>query len=185
MIRKSILQICKNPTEIENFKEAFCDETQIWHCHHRLETYFSDSTLRPIDAQITVNELQALDMYYHRPATELIFLKGSEHQNLHCRGKRLSEEHKAIAVKNLRKNLQRTKEWKEKISNTLKGHAVSEETKKKISETCKSKHMKTWNKGISTGKHWYTNGVENVFATECPEGFWRGRSQTLKKLILA
>ena len=173
MIRKSILQICKDPTKIENFNEAFCDETQTWECHHRLETQFIDGTPRPIDAQITAKELKALDMYYNRPAEELIFLTKAEHRILHHKGKKLSDEHKAIAVKNLRKDLPRTKKWNEKISNTLKGHEVSEETRKKISKANKGK--KAWNKGVNTGEHWYTNGVENVKASECPEGFWKGR----------
>lgn len=174
MIRKSILQICKNPTEIENFKEAFCDETQVWVCHHRLETHFSDGSLRPIDARITTKELQALDMYYNRPSEELIFLTSAEHAALHHKGKKLSKEHKAIAIKNLNREFPRTKEWKEKISNTLKDHDVSDETKKKISE--KNKGKVAWNKGLRTGMHFYTNGIETITAEICPEGFWPGRT---------
>ena len=33
--------------------------------------------------------------------------------------------------------------------------------------------------GTTKGRHSYTNGVINVFATVCPEGYWAGR--TIKK----
>lgn len=45
------------------------------------------------------------------------------------------------------------------------------------STTCKGKHWTTKSKGL---KHWYTNGIENIQAIECPEGFRPGR--TLKQL---
>lgn len=39
----------------------------------------------------------------------------------------------------------------------------------------------TKKKGIQTkatlGKHWFSNGVVSVLATECPEGFYRGRGK--------
>ena len=47
--------------------------------------------------------------------------------------------------------------------NYFYGKKHSEEVRKKISERCK-------------GFHWYTNGIVNVSAKECPEGFWNGRS---------
>ena len=31
-----------------------------------------------------------------------------------------------------------------------------------------------WNKGKSTGYHWWNNGVENILSKECPEGFVPG-----------
>ena len=49
-----------------------------------------------------------------------------------------------------------------------KGKKLSEEAKEKLS--LKSK-----------GKHWYTNGIKEVFALECPEGFVKGRANSLKE----
>ena len=44
------------------------------------------------------------------------------------------------------------------------GKSFSEETKRKMSEARKNKNL-----------HWYTNGVDNVCTSECPEGFIPGR----------
>lgn len=48
-----------------------------------------------------------------------------------------------------------------------KGKHLSEETKRKISENHKSPTL---------GKHWYTNGTDNVLSTECPTGYKPGKS---------
>lgn len=72
----------------------------------------------------------------------------------------------------------------------LVGHSVSEETKKKISETLKGRrHTKGQKDKVSNtlsnyykchearskGTHWYNNGKICVMALECPEGFAPGR----------
>ena len=60
------------------------------------------------------------------------------------------------------------------------GRPHSEETKRRISE--KKKGVPSWNDGkkcpqmseAKRGKYHYTNGVIEVVADTCPEGFWRG-----------
>ena len=74
---------CINPKQIENYAFAISDDKHMWDCHHRLETRFSDGTLRPKNAQLSKAELIALGMYYNRPAEELIFLTRSEHLKEH------------------------------------------------------------------------------------------------------
>lgn len=54
------------------------------------------------------------------------------------------------------------------------GFTFTNETKKKISE--KNKGKVAWNKGLRTGMHFYTNGIETITAEICPEGFWPGRT---------
>ena len=58
------------------------------------------------------------------------------------------------------------------VAEAMKGHSVSEETKKKIAEASKG------NKNVR-GMHWYNNGKISKRAKECPEGFVPGR---IKKL---
>ena len=83
---------CKDYENIENYKKAKADNFKGWHCHHKLETHTSDGEHRLVD--ITADELQALGMYWNRPASELIFLTISEHNTLHHKGKHRSDETK-------------------------------------------------------------------------------------------
>ena len=72
---------CKNFQDIENYEKAKADNFKGWHIHHRLETHTSNGNIRLIP--ISRDELIALDMYYDRPANELIFMKSSDHTSLH------------------------------------------------------------------------------------------------------
>lgn len=67
----------------ESYEKAKADNFEGWVIHHKLETHTSDGERRMIDLKVT--ELKALDMYYHRPASELIFMTRAEHVNLHRR----------------------------------------------------------------------------------------------------
>ena len=62
---------------IENYELAKADNFEGWHCHHRLELH-TDFSLR-----YTVSSLKKLDLYYNRPASELIFLTQAEHSRRH------------------------------------------------------------------------------------------------------
>ena len=86
--------------------------------------------------------------YYNRPASELIFLTQKEHIALHKNGNKnmLGKHH--------------SEETKRKMSAAQKN--MSEETKRKMSISRK-------------GTHIFNNGIKNVLARECPEGFVRGR----------
>ena len=147
MISKhTILLYCKDYEKIENYEQAINDETQTWHCHHRLETHFSDGTERPIKAQLKATELIALNMYYDRPPEEFIFLTNSEHRRLHmlgkhigtfAKGRKLSEEHK--------KKLSET----HKGNTNALGHKASEEARKRISEAHKGKSSNNKGKKMS------------------------------------
>lgn len=74
-------RICEDVTKVENYNLALADNFVNWVQHHRLETHNSDGEKRLV--QITAEELQALDMYYNRPAEELIWLTRAEHINIH------------------------------------------------------------------------------------------------------
>ena len=83
---------CKNIKEIENYEQAAADNFIGWIIHHRLETHNSDGVRRLIN--LSRNELIALNMYYDRPASELIFMRNKDHMSLHNKGKITSENTK-------------------------------------------------------------------------------------------
>ena len=60
-------------------------------------------------------------------------------------------------------------ETEQKLEETRKGHFVTEETRRKMSEAAMGKN--TWTKG----RLWVNNGKINKRAYECPEGFVPGR----------
>ena len=156
---------CKDYENIENYEAAKKDNFKGWECHHRLETHNSDGERRLID--ITKKELIALNMYYDRPAEELIFLTIKGH-SVFRKGKHLSAQtRKKLSEANKGKTL--SAEHKKKLSEAQKGHCVSSETKKKISEARKGKP------GNANGTRWYNNGKINIRAKECPGGFVPGR----------
>ena len=167
---------CKDYENIENYEKAKADDFKNWCCHHRLETHTSDGERRLVD--ITADELQALDMYYDRPASELIFMKHSEHSSLHKPSeetkKKMSEAKKGENNPNYGKHF--SEETKKKIGEAKKGEKhpmygkhFSEEHKKKLSEAHKGKNI--WIRG----RHWYNNGKISKITYECPDGFVPGK----------
>lgn len=90
--------------------------------------------------------MKAAGLYYHRPASELIFLPPNVHNSLHASF--MSEESKKRKADGARGNKSRTgqrasEETKRKMSasrignNNALGHRHSEETKRKMSEARK------------------------------------------------
>ena len=146
---KSVKKFCKDDISlIENYDKAIADKTQTWQCHHRRETIYS------------AKELIQIGEYYNRPACELIFLTKSDHNKVHHLGKHTSEETKK-KMHEAKKGKHRSEETRLKISAALKGKSLLKETCKKMSEARK-------------GTHWYNNGVTNILAKTCPEGFVKG-----------
>lgn len=156
---------CDNIEKVENYEKAKADNFVGWNCHHRLETHNSDGERRLVD--LTSTELKALDMYYNRPVSELIFLTSAEHRRLHLKGKPspnkgktmseeskakmsaakkgkvMSEEQKAklsAAMKGKNKGKTMSEEQKAKISVAMKGKTLSEEHKTKLSAAHKGKN---------------------------------------------
>ena len=199
-MKHSFEKFCKDYTNIENYDKALKDNFKGWNCHHRLETHNSDGERRLVD--ITADELKALDMYYDRPASELIFLPTREHNPLHHKGnkyglgkhrseetkKKLSEANKG--EKNPFYGKHHTEESKKKLSEANKGKHLgkdnpfygkrhSDELKKKLSEINKGKKLSEETKKklseAKKGMRWFNNGKINIRAKECPDGFIPGR----------
>ena len=62
---------------IENYQEAISDEEKMWEIHHRLE---SDSEGRTL---FTGTQLIDMNLYFKRPAAELVFVTRAMHFKLH------------------------------------------------------------------------------------------------------
>lgn len=157
---RRVREFCLNYEKIENYEQAINDETQTWHCHHRLETHFSDGTERPKDAQLNVSELITLGMYFNRPPEEFIFLTGSDHMRVHKRGFKYSEEVRKI------------------MSNAQKGKKASEETKQKLSEAHKG--LTPWNKGTHISKETRNKISEACKGRKCSEETRKNMSKAQK-----
>ena len=152
---------CEDISKIENYDLAKKDNFVGWDCHHRLETHNSDGERRLVD--ISRKELIALDMYYNRPAGELIFLTRSEHGSLR---KPSEEAKKKLSEAHIGKH--QSEETKKKLSEANKGKKLSEETKKKLRE-------------VRKGMRWFNNGKISKRAYECPDGFVPGRIKKLSE----
>lgn len=143
MISKRVNKLCcEDISLIENYEKAKADNFKGWCIHHRLETHNSDGERRPVD--ITSKELIALDMYYHRPASELVFLTLSEHVTLHHKGKKKPKsEETRRKLSEACKGKQKppcSEETRRKLSEAHRGKKLSEETKRKMSEALKGKN---------------------------------------------
>lgn len=62
---------------IENYEKALADNFNSWEIHHKIELH-PDGSVR-----YTSKSLKELDLYYNRPATELIWMTTFEHNSLH------------------------------------------------------------------------------------------------------
>lgn len=109
-MRRHFKLYCKEYWKIENYELAKADNFEGWDRHHRLELTINGEFAHSHES------LKRLNMYYHRPYFELIFLKQSEHNRLHREGTRYSSE------------------TRNNISKALTGKPKSEEHKRKVSE---------------------------------------------------
>lgn len=146
------IRYCVNIEDVENYEKAKEVNFEDWHLHHRLETHNSDGV--PREVAISRKELIALDMYYNRPAEELIFLTKKEHSALHAH---FTDKNPEKISKTL-KLLWQDPEFRQRKSEAHKGKHPTEETKQKISETLKGKpknrQVKHW-KLVDGKRVWY------------------------------
>lgn len=142
-------EYCKEDiANIENYDVAVSDKDNLWECHHRRESIF------------TQKELKKLGEYYNRPAVELIFLPQSKHRTLIV-GRKKSAQHRAN-ISRARIGMKFSEQHKKHLSESHMGHKWTDEMLKKVSEKRR-------------GTRWYNNGVKNVRAKKCPKGFTPGR----------
>ena len=101
-------------SQIENYEEAISDTNNSWICHHRLEA-------SPDGVEHTREELKSMGLYYHRPASELIFLTKREHSQLHQKTSAGIRTIQAMLNSRVRKH---SMETKKKISEAKKENPV-------------------------------------------------------------
>lgn len=119
MISEHVKEYCRDDiSKIENYELAIADTEHKWQCHHRLELTLDGEYAH------SKKDLIRMGMYYNRPYFELIFLTISDHMKLH----------------------NGTQIYRKKMSNSLKGRIITEEHKRKISESRKGKKRKPFSK---------------------------------------
>ena len=177
-----------NITKHKQAENYFITTGQMPDKHSRTERW----VLHHIDPELKRTDFER---YCEWRVEDLIPMTLSEHRRLHMSinienndtakyGRPMSEENKQ-KVSQLFKGKHKTEEQKKKLSesnkgkhnhngenNPMFGKCHSSEAKQKMSEK-KIGHPKT--KG-NTGMHWYTDGVINKQAYECPVGFHLGRT---------
>ena len=189
---------CKDDISlIENYDKAIADKTHVWHCHHRRETIYSRSGLKEIGEYYNrpACELIFLTPLEHHRLHNLGKHLSEEHkrklsealkgEKCYIFGKHHSAEtrKKMSEAKNGENNpmfgKHHSAETHQKMSEAHKGKHQSAETRQKLSESHKGKSLSVeTRKKMSEarkGKHWYNNGVKNILAKTCPEGFVPGR----------
>jgi hypothetical protein len=91
-IEWNLNRICTDLRSVENYELAVADKFKGWILHHRFELH-SDYSLR-----YSKEALIKIDLYYHRPPEELIFVPVKEHVAMHAKTRKLwNEEHKGVA----------------------------------------------------------------------------------------
>lgn len=97
MIPNRVYMYCKDDvSKIENYEKAVNDSSKIYEVHHRNELTLDGKFAH------TKKDLIRMNMYYHRPCGELIFLTKEEHTSLHRKSschsektkQKMSESHK-------------------------------------------------------------------------------------------
>lgn len=79
MIGKKVCKFCKDDLSlIENYDKAINDNINVWECHHRLE----------IELNVSREYLKQQNLYFNRPASELIFMTKSDHNKIHKQGEK-------------------------------------------------------------------------------------------------
>lgn len=127
-IKKAKQYCCEDISLIENYEQAINDDNEetIWICHHR----------NGIILNKTHEELEAMGLYYNRPACELLFLTTNEHTRLHNE-KRWESQEKRDKLSEKRKKYFESQENRVKQSDAAKKRWESQEAREKHSKACK------------------------------------------------
>ena len=174
---------CKDSLDqIENYPQALAENFKGWCIHHRLE-------IQPDGTRMSRQELNDKGLYYDRPANELVFMRGPEHNRLHLIGNTYTKgkHHSAdtrLKMSEALKGKHHSAEHRRKLSESLSGENNpfygkhhTEESRKKNSLAHRGKHhteeSRQKNSLAHKGKHWWNDGVSCKHAKECPGPEWK------------
>ena len=137
---------CSEPLElIENYQQALAEGFVGWCIHHKREIQ-QDWT------RVSVQELKDKGLYFHRPASELVFMRNGEHCSLHNIGNTYMKgrHHSAEMRKKMSEarsgennpffGKHHSAEMRKKMSEAKRGKHHSAEARKKISESKKGEN---------------------------------------------
>ena len=124
----TVKDYCKDYSNIDNYEEAVNDNTKTWVCHHILGEI------------LTREQLILHNFYYDVPPCMLKFVTREEHNKIHKKSKKLSCEHRRKLSEALKGHAV-TDDTRIKLSESHKGHHHSDETRQKISESQKGKTL--------------------------------------------
>ena len=181
---------CSDPLDkIEHYEKALAENFKGWCIHHRLE-------IQPDGTRMSRQELKDKDLYFNRPASELVFMRCEEHTSLHHKDKvisektrqKMSETHKGDNNPLFGKHHSEETRQKMSVNNGRfwKGKQLSAEHRQKLSESRRGENHPLFGKHHSDetrlkiaeankGKHWWNDGVSCKLSRECPgEGWTRG-----------
>lgn len=164
---KILEKYCTDYTKIENYQEAL-KSTLRYDLHHRRE--ISENKFR--------KQLIDENLYYGRPAAELIFLEHGEHMRLHNANRseetrqRMSDARKGEKCYMYGKHM--SAETRQKISDAKKGKPShwkgkprSPESRQKMSEAHKGKNMSAETKqkisDVKKGRHWHLENGHRIW----------------------
>ena len=134
---------CENISLIENYEQAVNDKTQIWHCHHRLETNLG----------LSKTELKEQGKYLNVPANELIFLTRSDHMKLHNQGENNPMYGKSFS--------EETKEKQSDVKKSEKNPMYGKNAEDYMSEAAIKEKRQKQSKAMSK-RPWMNNGIIRV-----------------------
>lgn len=124
---KMAKQFCCEPIEnIEGYQQMIESDDE-WCTHHR----------REISEEKSYKQLIKEGLYWHRPASELVFMTEFDHKSIHGKNRRPETRKKRSDSLKGRKHKE---ESKKRMSEAQKGKVISDETRRKMSEAQKGKH---------------------------------------------
>ena len=131
---KFVYAVCKDDISlIENYDKAIADTSQVYVCHHK-------AGILPC-GRFSREDLKKFNLYWHRPANELIFLTKSEHIRMHAKVQNRGSSYRAAVSRGLHKS--------DKFKKAITKHNKSDKMRNSCREMGKNnKGKSSWNKGL-------------------------------------